>query len=114
MINLNQYILEKLKINKTTEVDYIKDPEKDTIAYDYGGNPWKIIDYIKIENKKEVEIFIDCHDGNGNMKDAYKTDGFNFYKDSYEYLVAAENNEENVVWCWGSDGLCYENEKYKD
>ena len=114
MKQINNYILERLHINKNTKSIYKehKDPIIGKIAYDYNGEPWEIIDFCKINDNQKLTKLIQQYDYYGTFKDF--VDEYD-PKEYIEYAVAAEKNDDTdyTIFVWEYDGLCFENKPKK-
>ena len=115
MKQINNYIIERLHINKNTESIYKdhKDPIIGKTAYDYYGEPWEIIDFCKLDDNGNLQKLIKKYDSNGAFKDFM--DEFSPEEYNLEYAVAAEaiDTPEYTIFVWGYDGLCFENKPKK-
>lgn len=118
MKNLKEIISERLHITKKTKTNIknIKDPEKDTVAYDYNGDPWYIMDICQMNDIKSLNKFIKKYDDSGVFWDWYNDEFLNpdyDYQDKKDlWAVACEDQEYRssiTVWVWGYEGVCYAN-----
>lgn len=115
MKQINNYILERLHINKDTKSIYKnhKDPIIGEVAYDYYEEPWEIIDFCKINDNQKLTKLIKKYDHYGSFTDFL--DEFDPKEYNVEYAVAAEkiDEPEYTIFVWGYDGLCFENKPKK-
>lgn len=115
MKQINKYILERLHITKDTTSNYSEheDPIIGKTAYDYYEEPWKIIDFCKLDDHENLQKLIKKYDSNGAFKDFM--DEFSPEEYNLEYAVAAKaiNTAEYTIFIWGYDGLCFENKPKK-
>ena len=86
-------------------------PMEGTIAYDYVGRPWKILDIVLMKNRRDVLNLCKLYDNSGCMMEIMNSRDYNEYKKNYKYAVAAHSEEYggDAVWTWGEDGLSYLN-----
>ena len=114
MKQINDYIIEKLKINKNSEwpSNDCKDPEIGEIAYDYFGEEWEILAFCRLCEKKNLNSIISNYDDSGVFKDMLEDIKSEY--DNNTFIVAAESDRgDSAVWVWGGEGLCYENKPKK-
>ena len=99
MISLNNYILEKLKINKNIINDFsnqLVDNIMNFIKSDNKNYYSKILDWIKLNKVSEVKAYISTKDYDNNLKDSDK-ELFNFIRNeiSYEWIKNQYKDDEN-------------------
>ena len=110
MKTINNYITEKLVINKKIKNQDSNLPKKGTIAWDYNGEAWEILDFCPLNDKPKLDKLLKKYDMFGTFKDFLDAYGPNEYDENI-LAVAAQEKDSGVetVWVWGSEGICYDN-----
>lgn len=116
MKTLKQILQEKLDVKniKTDNHKQLKQPELNTTAYDYNGEPWEIIATCPIVSyDNSLKHFVKKYDSSGYFMEWIENE---FDIDSYikEYgeknlwaVGAIGEHGETAVFLWGPEGLYY-------
>lgn len=87
-------------------VNEAREPKVNTTAYDYNGDPVKIIAiYSPIEH--DYDEFIRKYDKSGAMEDEAE-DWFDDVESSKVKLVAVKGRNGEACFIWGPEGISYE------
>ena len=108
MKNLNNYIIEKFKINKDIKnpEDNEEAPKEGTTCYDIGGNPHKIIDFTNLNDRQYVNYLIDSDEmiDSEEKNDLKRWIKNGHYDDEYNWCVLVDQHQgSNYFAFWGTD-----------